>query len=104
MLDCWDIEAGVLHIKRIQDKQTGELMESTKRTSNQRIVPMSETLRRMLAEWKPACPSVERVFPAPNGGPLLYSNYRHRVWRPALLRMGLPPAECHPSILHALAA
>jgi hypothetical protein len=54
--DCVDFDAGALHIERVQDKQTGELLESTKRTSNQRIVPMSETLRRMLAEWNQPVP------------------------------------------------
>jgi integrase len=68
--DCVDFESGVVHIKRVQDKQTGKLIETTKTASGQRIIPMSETLRRMLAEWKPACPSLERVFPAPQGGVL----------------------------------
>ena len=93
--DCVDFDAGVVHIKRVQDKQTGVLIETTKTASSQRIIPMSETLRRMLAEWKPACPSLERVFPAPQGGVLLYSSFRHRFWRPALQRMGLPPVSIH---------
>jgi integrase len=95
---CWDwvdFDAGAVHIRRVQDKQTGELIETTKTASGQRIIPMSETLRRMLAEWKPACPSLERVFPAPHGGVLLYSSFRHRFWRPALQRMGLPPVSIH---------
>ena len=93
--DCVDFDAGVVHIKRVQDKQTGKLIETTKTASGQRIIPMSETLRRMLAEWKPACPSLERVFPAPQGGVLLYSSFLHRFWRPALQRMGLPPVSIH---------
>jgi integrase len=73
--DCVDFDAGVVHIKRAQDKQTDELIETTKTASGQRIIPMSETLRRMLAEWKPACPSLEHVFPAPQGGVLLYFQF-----------------------------
>jgi hypothetical protein len=42
VLDCVDLNAGVVHIKRIQDKQTGKLIETTKTTSGQRIIPMSE--------------------------------------------------------------
>jgi integrase len=93
--DCVDFDAGVVHIKRVQDKQTGKLIETTKTASGQRIIPMSETLRRMLAEWKPASPSLERVFPAPQGGVLLYSGFLHRIWRPTLQRMGLPPVSIH---------
>ena len=80
--DCVDFDAGVIHIKRIQDKQTGKLIETTKTASGQRIIPMSETLRRMLTEWKPNCPSLERVFPAPQGGMLLYNSYLRRIWTP----------------------
>ena len=39
--------------------------------------------------------SLERVFPAPQGGVLLYSSFRRRIWRPALQRMGLPPVSIH---------
>ena len=77
--DCVDFDAGVVHIKRVQDKQTGELIETTKTASGQRTIPMSETLRQMLAEWKPACPSLERVFPAPQGGVLLYARLCGRI-------------------------
>jgi integrase len=88
-------DGGAIHIKRVQDKQTGKLIETTKTASGQRVIPMSETLRRMFAEWKPACPSLERVFSASKGGVLLYSSFRHRIWRPALQRMGLPPVSIH---------
>jgi integrase len=56
---------------------------------------MSVTLRRMLADWKPACSSLERVFPAPQGGVLLYSSFLYRIWRPTLQRMGLPAVSIH---------
>jgi integrase len=95
---CWgcvDFDACVVHIKYVQDKRTGKLIETTKTASGQRTIPLSETLRRMLAEWKPACPSLERVFTATQGGVLLYSSFRHRIWRPALQRMGLPPVSIH---------
>jgi integrase len=93
--DCVDFDAGVIHIRRVQDKRTGKLIETTKTVSGQRTIPMSATLRRMLAEWKPTCPSFEHVFPAPQGGVLLYSSFRHRFWRHALQRMGLPPVSIH---------
>jgi integrase len=56
---------------------------------------MSNTLRRMLLEWKQNCPSRERVFPSLTGDTLLYNDYRRRVWMPALQRMGLPRVSIH---------
>jgi integrase len=93
--DCVDFDAGLIRIKRVQDKQTGRLIETTKTASGQRIIPMSETLRRMLAEWKPDCPSLERLFPAPQGGVLLYNSYLRRIWTPTLTKLGLPRVSIH---------
>lgn len=35
------------------------------------------------------------VFTSPTGGPLRYSNFRKRVWRPAIARLELPPIGFH---------
>jgi integrase len=35
------------------------------------------------------------VFTSPTGGPLRYSNFRKRVWRPAIARLGLPSIGFH---------
>ena len=35
------------------------------------------------------------VFPAPDGGPLRYANWRNRVWVPAREAAGLPTAGFH---------
>ena len=35
------------------------------------------------------------VFTSPTGGPLRYSNFRKRVWYPAVERAGLPPIGFH---------
>jgi integrase len=35
------------------------------------------------------------VFTSPTGGPLRYSNFRKRVWYPAVERAGLPPIGYH---------
>jgi integrase len=88
-------EEGVIRIRRTQEKKTGSLVECTKTEAGTRAIPMSATLRRMLAECKYRCPSRERAFPAPNDGTLLYSNYLRRIWRPALKRRGLPPVSIH---------
>jgi integrase len=53
------------------------------------------------------CGELHRVFPGPGqmqpwplpriggGGPLLYNNFRNRVWVPTLKRLGLPPVTPH---------
>ena len=87
--DCVDFDAGVVHIKRVQDKQTGELIETTKTASAQRSIPMSETLRRMLIDVEAGLSPGERVFPAPQGGVLLYNSYLRRIWTPTLKKLGL---------------
>lgn len=62
-------------------------------------------LRTMLLEWRLTCPRLEgnlhRVFPGPGvprqwplpriggGGPVLYSNYLKRYWRPAFGASGM---------------
>jgi integrase len=72
---------------------------------------MCKLLRSMLLEWRLSCPrlggELHRVFPGPGqmqpwpqpriggGGPLLCNNFRHRVWVPALKRLGLPPVTPH---------
>jgi len=99
--DCVDFDANVIRIRRVQDKITGDLIECTKTAAGYRAIPMSATLRRMLLEWKPDCPvsmsasGSERVFPAPQGGTLLYLSFLRQFWKPALKRMGLPPVSIH---------
>jgi integrase len=72
---------------------------------------MGATLREMLLEWRPRCPQrpgePHRVFPGlgqrqpwplprvSGGGALLYSNFRSRMWAPALKRLGLPAVTPH---------
>jgi integrase len=72
---------------------------------------MGATLREMLLEWRLRCPrrpgEPDRVFPGlgqrqpwplprvGGGGALLYSNFRSRMWAPALKRLGLPAVTPH---------
>jgi integrase len=43
------------------------------------------------------------IFPAPDGGPLRSSNFRHRVWAPAIRGSGLEGLRFH-DLRHAHAA
>lgn len=105
-----DFEKRTIRICRMQEKD-GSLSEITKTAAGTRTIPMSNMLHAMLLDWRDRCPCREgvpqRVFP--NIGPmrhkpiprtgggncLLYSNFRTRVWCPALKRAGLPHVTPH---------
>jgi integrase len=105
-----DFEANVIRVQRMQERN-GALCDITKTAAGTREVPLCDLLRRMLLEWRVACPRADgklhRVFPGPGqqqpwplpriggGGPLLYNNFRNRVWVPALNRLGLPSVTPH---------
>lgn len=106
-----DFEANLIHIRRTQLCQTGELSDMTKTEAGTRTIPLAPTLRTMLLEWRLRCPRLEgkldRVFPASGrrrpwplprtegGGALLHHNFVARIWHPALKRAGLPPVTPH---------
>jgi integrase len=93
-----DFDRNVLTICRVQGRD-GVLNERTKTEAGEREIPISSTLRKMLLEWRLICPrlsgELHRVFPGPGvprqwplprlggGGPILYSNFLKRYWRPA---------------------
>ena len=108
--DDVDFDAGVIRIRRIQERD-GSLCETTKTDAGRRDIPMMPLLREMLLEWRLACPRLKgqlhRVFPAPGrpsawprprvggGGPLLYQNFRRRFWEPVFEQLGLPYVTLH---------
>ena len=77
---------------------------------------MSAELREMLLAWRIRCPrsdgKLHRVFPTlgtpqawplprlGGGGPLVYNNFRARIWAPTFKRLGLPAVTPH-SARHA---
>lgn len=105
-----DFEAGVIRIRRIQERD-GTLCEMTKTEAGQRAIPMMPMLREMLLQWRERCPRnpklPHRVFPAPGvrqqwpkprtsgGGPLIYQNFRTRFWQPAFRDLDLPYVSLH---------
>lgn len=105
-----DFDANVIRIQRMQER-TGETCDLTKTAAGTREIPMCKFLRDALFEWRLSCPrlrgQLHRVFPGPGykrpwplprtggGGPLLYNNFRNRVWAPMLKRLGLPSVTPH---------
>lgn len=105
-----DFDANIIRICRMQERD-GTLTEMTKTEAGTREIPMCDLLRGMLIEWRIACPRkdgrLHRVFPGlgtrqawplprkDGGGPLVYHNFNHRFWTPALKRYGLPHVTPH---------
>jgi integrase len=105
-----DFSAGVIHIRRIQERD-GSLCEMTKTEAGLREIPMMPLLRDMLLSWRDRCPRdaalPARVFPAfgrpqawpkprtKGGGPLIYQNFRTRFWRPVFDELSLPYVSLH---------
>lgn len=99
-----DLERNVITIRRTQGRD-GSLVEQTKTEAGERDLPISATLRKMLLEWRLNCPRLDgelhRVFAGPGvvrqwplprlgaGGPVLYSNFLKRYWRPAFEAAGV---------------
>ena len=105
-----DFEANVIHIRRMQERD-GSITNLTKTAAGTRDVPMGSLLRKLLLEWKVACPRLDgelhRVFPGlgspqkwplpriGGGGPLLYWNFRRRFWASTLKKLRLPHVTPH---------
>jgi len=99
-----DLDRNLTSIRRVQERD-GTSTDTTKSEAGEREIPISATLRTMLLEWRLVCPRLEgelyRVFPGPGvpqqwplpriggGGPILYSNFLKRNWRPAFKRAGV---------------
>jgi integrase len=99
-----DLDRDTITIRRVQERD-GALTDQTKTEAGTREIPISTSLRQMLLGWRLACPRLEgtlyRVFPGPGvpqqwplprlggGGPLLYSNFLKRYWRPAFKAAGI---------------
>lgn len=99
-----DFDKNIIHIRRIQERD-GSTTDTTKTDAGVREIPISESLRKMLVEWRLRCPRLDgelyRVFPGlgarqqwplprkGGGGPLRYDNYLKRFWKPALKKSGV---------------
>lgn len=105
-----DFDADLIRVRRIQERD-GSITNMTKSEAGTREVPMAPLLREMLLQWRVACPrlrgELHRVFPglgrkqpwpkprSGGGGPLLYQNFRVRIWRPVFDKLGLPYVTPH---------
>ena len=99
-----DLDRNIITICRVQERD-GTTTETTKTEAGARDIPISATLRSLLLAWRLVCPRLDgalyRVFPGPGvpqqwplprlggGGPVLYSNFLKRYWKPAFKASGI---------------
>src|SRR5262249_2555678 len=105
-----DFDNNVIHVRRVLERD-GSLTETTKTEAGRRDIPMAPLLRAMLLGWRLTCPrhdgELYGVFPGPGrlqpwplprsggGGPLLYQNFRKRIWAPTFLKLGIQYVTPH---------
>jgi integrase len=69
-----------------------------KTSRSKRTVPVARSVTRRLEEHLATFVGPEPdalVFTAPRGGPLARSRFTRRVWRPAVIRAGIPSITFH---------
>jgi integrase len=85
--------------------ETVRIVGGTTKSHAVRRVPLTPTLANALeAHLDRIDPSPDALlFTAPEGGPLVHSNFYQRLWRPALRRAKLPRVGVH-VLRHSAAA
>jgi len=86
-----DLTRGRVVVDRALVEVRGTVTEGTTKTHVSRTVPVPRVLRDQLADYVSGRGPGEWLFPAPGGGPLRNSNFRHRFFDPAVTRAGLAP-------------
>ncbi len=86
-----DLDRGIIHVRRAMDRDTVRMYTKTKAS---RSVGLPTHLRSLLSEWRQHRPESELglVFPQQSGRVLEPSDFRKRVFKPALRLAGLDPA------------
>ncbi len=92
--DAVDLDASTIRVLRVVVEASGYVSEKAypKSRAGRREVPIPAFLRELLAAHREAFapgPTGE-LFTNEAGGPLWRGSFRSRVWKPALLRAGLP--------------
>lgn len=83
---------------------SGTLYFGPPKTHQRRTVTLPRFLRDRLGEHLATLDGDEElVFQAPRNGPIRYSNFARRIWKPALLETGLPDMGVH-ALRHTCAA
>jgi len=99
-------DLGRLTIERAVTEHKGQLVEGDTKTHRSRLVQVPESVLMELKEHMRAHvadDSEAQIFSAPDGSMVRLSNWRHRIWQPAVQQAGLPPGVT-PYVLRHTAA
>jgi len=86
-----DLDRGIIHVRRAMDR---DVVRMYTKTRSSRTVGLPEHLIELLRRWRLDCPTsdLDLVFPQRSGRVLEPSDFRKRIFKPALLRAGLDPS------------
>ena len=86
-----DLDRGIIQVRRAMDR---DVLRMYTKTKSSRSVGIPDHLRSTLRDWRLASPESELgvVFPQRSGRVLDSSDFRKRVFKPALVRAGLDPS------------
>jgi integrase len=99
-------DLGRLTIEGAVTEHKGQLVEGDTKTHRSRLVQVPESVLMELKEYMRvhvADDSQAQIFSAPDGSMVRLSNWRHRIWQPAVQQAGLPPGVT-PYVLRHTAA
>lgn len=99
-------DLGRLTIEGAVSEHRGKLIEGDTKTHRSRLVQVPSSLLKQLKHHLSATPAEgleSLMFTSPGGGMIRLSNWRHRVWEPAIRKAGLPAATT-PYVLRHTAA
>ena len=99
-----DLERGRVDVVETVGEVGGALRWGPTKTYQRRSVPFPRGLRAPLGELVAGKGPDETVFEAPGGGPIRHHNWYRRIFKPAVVRAGLPPEIRFHDLRHTSAA
>jgi integrase len=99
-----DLTKRRIHIVEAYSDDNGRMYTDTPKSHKQRSVPVPAFLVPELVPLMEGREPDELVFRSPTGGPMRGSNFRHRVFRPAVKAAGLPEGFSPHKLRHTAAS
>lgn len=83
--EALDMRHRLIHFRPVMERD-GTIRDYPKSPAGDRDVPVDDQLWPRLRDHVMTVPHGGLIFPAPEGGPLLYDNWLKRIWNKGLLR------------------
>lgn len=90
-----DLLRGRLNVQRAVSEVAGNLIYGTPKSHATRAVPIPAFVRSELSRWLDDKAPDDLLFTGPEGGPLRNSNFRQRVFDPAVRAAGIHKLKPH---------